>query len=406
MLDPASMRFSDLEHVPAVLNPELEDVKARAVRAAHALGVAGPLRYIGAGASAVVFQSGDGELVLKVARLGPPESRYRPELERQKRVDFLAEAEYTMDTEDRDLPVAYLAPNVVPAFLHESIVIAKLFIPGKPANMGTRGLGALWERINQAMSDRWGPIEFKEANFIIPRGGSPILVDTGGAVRRGQNLIDHATAAARGVIDDPDAECRGKTRDESYLRWSIRMDTQDGRISQRDADRTIAELDARFGLPGRLPNPAPKRSRPYVPCPRGVHQRALEDDAIWATWPLLIRDPELGIETRRCPDCDSTQSRLLEENPRRCKKNPEPVSVGSAAELIELLRSRSLIRQFRGAYRSGQEYISPEDYPDEESRQWAQHDSGVAEAQDFVLRLCDIDASTKVIEAALSEIGS
>lgn len=310
------MRFSDLEYVPAKLTPELPDVQARAARALERLAVAGPLRYLGAGASAVVFVLDDEDVVLKVARLGPPGSRYRKEIERQKRADFFSEAEYIMDAMDRDLPVAGLANIARPAFLRDEVVIVKDFVAGKPGNMGTRGLHDLWAHINIVMDLRWGPVEFKEENFIVPRivNTSPVLVDAGGAIRRGQNLLDHASAVARGVFDDPDADLRGPTHEESYLRWSLRMDAQDGRIELEDANRVIAELDARFGTPRRL-NPAKPG---WKPCKLlADHTKVLEDDALWASWPLVGRDASMGIETRRCPVCHSTQSRPLEGNPKR-----------------------------------------------------------------------------------------
>lgn len=54
--------------------------------------------------------------------------------------------------------------------------------------------------------------------------------------------------------------------------------------------------------------------RPFVPCPVD-HAAAVEDDEIWATWPLVGRSRDPNLETRRCPNCSSTQSRELEGNP-------------------------------------------------------------------------------------------
>lgn len=193
------------------------------------------------------------------------------------------------------------------------------YLPGRPGRYSDSGkLQRVWQRINDKMSDRWGPVEFKESNFVIDPWGNAVLVDCGGAVRRGENLLNYALWVADGIIDDPDADNRGGENGESYLRWSLRMDAQDDRISEKDAARAIAALDIRFGAPKKR-NPSSTR-KPYVPCPRGIHQAALENDVIWNEWPLVSRQPDMGIETRRCPACGSTQSRLLEENPRRRQK--------------------------------------------------------------------------------------
>lgn len=54
--------------------------------------------------------------------------------------------------------------------------------------------------------------------------------------------------------------------------------------------------------------------RHYQPCPPEVHEAALTSDEVWASWPLVGRSPDLGIETRRCPTCQSTRSRPLADD--------------------------------------------------------------------------------------------
>lgn len=256
-----SVKFHGLDRAPRAIERELDSILARGGEAAAELKIK-DLEYIGAGASGVVFAGElDGTAVaLKVARL-----RDKVSNERQVRADFLAEADYTRDAEEQGLPVAPLAG---PGYLDGPIVLVKELVAGEPGRWTTVS-SDVWRGINDAMADRWGPIEFKEENFVrTPRG--PVLVDAGGAVRRGENLLQHAWAVTAGRVDDPDADNRGGELGESYLRWSIRMDAQDGRISKDDADEVIVALDEWQRHRVRS-NPAGRRREPpeeHPPCPR------------------------------------------------------------------------------------------------------------------------------------------
>lgn len=200
--------------VPASLHEELPDAVHRALQA----GARVPLRYLGAGMTAIVFgdAEGKGGRAYKVGR--------RPSSATNVRT-LTTEAEWLADAQKvpaiRGLVVRHVA------FRPDLLVIVNREVPRESRPAG-RDFWAVHQTIAAAMKTRgWGQPEYKDDSYVWTAKG-PVLVDASSTLRFGPRLLAYARDIAEG---------RRPWLDESLrdLLWELRMEASDGRISEQDA---------------------------------------------------------------------------------------------------------------------------------------------------------------------------
>jgi len=167
-----------------VLAPEFD----RCAQRAAAAGAEGVLRYVGAGATAIVFVDQVG-MAYKVARHddgGDMRQSLRDESE------WLDSAASTA-----------IADHVVRMFDYDPArdVIVREYVDGRTGRWSDEGvLQELHDRVRQTMrAASWGAPEFKGDSYVRGENGRWVLIDASFALRYGQRLLDYAVEILDGT---------------------------------------------------------------------------------------------------------------------------------------------------------------------------------------------------------------
>ena len=212
----------DFEEVPASIQAELVDAVDRALRA----GARPPLRYLGAGMTAIVL----GDKVRKAYKVGrhPNEDVSKKGLATE--AEWLADANTVPALRGRVVRLEKFYPWPLLVIVNEEVRRSE---DGKPRGLD---MWAIHQGIADAMKKKgWGRPEFKEDSYIHSSSG-PVLVDASATIRFGQRLLQYARDLVSG-----DRPLNGERL--SDLQWELRMEASDGRISEQDAAKVSAELE-------------------------------------------------------------------------------------------------------------------------------------------------------------------
>lgn len=208
------------ERTWSIIAPEIDDVMTRVRKA----GAKGPLEYIGAGMTGIVFCTGD--TAYKVARPG---------------------AERMVEEEAEWLATANQVPELRrvvarrPRWNKRAKTLTRECVRPKSRDNvrrwgNRRQLWDVHQGIKTAMKPYgWGAPEFKEDSYVVTRDRGPVLVDGSMPIRYGRNLVAYTLDVING------RRPREKHDTDEYLSLAIRAERGES-IPKATADRVLAKL--------------------------------------------------------------------------------------------------------------------------------------------------------------------
>jgi hypothetical protein len=226
MLRERVARFGAVENpsqVDAVVRGEVAEAERRARKA----GARGALRYVGAGASGIVFC--DARRAFKV-------SRWRKGFARD---GFTSEAEWLQAANRNRIARKHVAKFY--RYHPGLMVIERECVEGRRGRWsdGTK-LYAIHEKIGKAMHPDWSAPEFKEDTYIFrERDNRPVLVDAGSAHRKGPTLARY--------VEDVLNKRRKAVEPLRDMAFAVRWE-RGTTIPVERADKLLSQLYAR-GVP-------------------------------------------------------------------------------------------------------------------------------------------------------------
>ncbi len=209
----------DLDSIPESILGEVPGAVHRALQA----GARVPLRYLGAGMTAVVLGDAQGR-AYKVGR--HPHSPTNVQTLTTE-AEWLADAKKVPALSGRVVRFVRFIPQLL------TIVNEEVVRENRP---GGRDLWDTHQAIAALMKPRgWGPPEYKDDSYVWSAHG-PVLVDASATLRFGPRLLRYALDIAAG---------RRPLHGERVadLQWELRMEAGEGRISEKDAVAASAQLD-------------------------------------------------------------------------------------------------------------------------------------------------------------------
>jgi predicted Ser/Thr protein kinase len=208
-------------------------VKKEVMEAAYRAAAVGAdpktMKYVGAGAESITFESSGR--AYKVSRWP-----------KRKKENLRNEAEAIQSLKGTE--AAHLVPKVY-KYDSEHDVIVRDMVEGRPGGWGTKGLREAYEKIVAELAKKeWGHPEFKEDSFIVDEAGkNPKMIDVGFVHPRGQREVRWlerkiGQAESKADIDLLD------------IGFTMRMSLADGFLKPEQAKKMRAKIVEYYGTEG------------------------------------------------------------------------------------------------------------------------------------------------------------